>query len=264
VAGTFYPADDRSREALVDALLAGLPPVERCAPAAVMVPHAGLRFSGRVAADVWRRLRIPRDVLIIGPKHTHHGVDWAVAPHDLWHLSETSRLRGGPDLAQQIAARVPGMQLDSEAHRHEHGIEAQLPLLYRFAPQARVAAIAMHGGTLTELRRAAAGLAEWIRSLKQPPLMVISSDMNHFADDTENRRRDRVALEALATGDAKTLLSVCQAENVTMCGRIPAAITLLTLKALGWRPNYREIAYATSADVSGDRSRVVGYAGVLL
>ncbi len=48
-----------------------------------------------------------------------------------------------------------------------------------------------------------------------------------------------------------------------MCGQVPAALVLLTLKALKQTAKYNEIAYATSADVSGDRSRVVGYAGVL-
>ncbi len=48
-----------------------------------------------------------------------------------------------------------------------------------------------------------------------------------------------------------------------MCGQLPAALVLLTLRAMGREVCYNEIAYATSADISGDRSRVVGYAGVL-
>ena len=48
-----------------------------------------------------------------------------------------------------------------------------------------------------------------------------------------------------------------------MCGQLPAALILLTLKAMQKKVKYNEIAYATSGDISGDRSRVVGYAGVL-
>ncbi len=263
VAGMFYPADDHGREQLVDELLAGLAEVKPHTVAAAMVPHAGLHYSGKVAADVWRRIKLPESVLIIGPKHTADGVDWAVAPHDVWQLSSTAEMAGDVELARRIAESVPGMELDANAHQREHGIEVQLPLLYRLAPQTRVAAIAMSGGTYEELESTAAALADCLASFEKPPLLVISSDMNHFADDEENRRRDKLALAALEKNDPHGLLQVCAEENISMCGQVPAALVLLTLKAMKQNAKYSKIAYATSADVSGDRSRVVGYAGVL-
>ncbi len=48
-----------------------------------------------------------------------------------------------------------------------------------------------------------------------------------------------------------------------MCGLLPAVIVLETLRQLGTLQKCRRVAYATSADVSGDTSRVVGYAGML-
>ena len=51
---------------------------------AVMVPHAGLVYSGRLAAETLRHVRIPETVIIIAPKHTRNGVEWAVAPHSVW------------------------------------------------------------------------------------------------------------------------------------------------------------------------------------
>ena len=259
----FYPAGDAEREWLVDELLNGLPPVKPTTVEAAMVPHAGLRYSGRIAADVWRRIKMPESVLIIGPKHTADGVDWAVAPHDVWRLSADASMAGNVELAHQIAESVPGMQLDAAAHAREHGTEVQLPILYRIAPSVRVAAIAMAGATVEELEQAAGALAELLQSLDKPPLLVISSNMNHFADDVENRRRDRIALAALQRNDPRELLQRCAEENISMCGQIPAALVLLTLQAMARQVNYREIGYATSGDVSGDLSRVVGYAGVL-
>lgn len=263
VAGTFYPADDHERESLVDDLLQGLPKVRPGAVEAAMVPHAGLHYSGQIAADVWRRIKIPESVLIIGPKHTAEGVDWAVAPHDVWKLSDSASLAGDVELSQRIAEAVPGMQLDAGAHAREHGIEVQLPILHRLAPQVRIAAIAMADATWTELEKAAQALADLFTKIENPPLLVISSDMNHFADDVENRRRDRLALDALKKNEPRTLLEICAEENISMCGKIPAALVLMTLNAMKKRVGYQEIGYATSGDVSKDRSRVVGYAGVL-
>jgi AmmeMemoRadiSam system protein B len=263
VAGMFYPASDAERESVVDELFEGLPEVRPRMVSAAMVPHAGLRYSGRIAADVWRRIELPETVLIIGPKHTADGVDWAVAPHDVFQLSATVALPGNAELATQLADAVPGMQLDAAAHRREHGSEVQFPILYRLSPQTKVVAIAMHGGSLSELQEAAKALASWLRGLEKPPLLVISSDMNHFADDQENRRRDKLALAMLEQNDPAGLLSVCAEENISMCGQLPAALVLLTLKELGKKAVYEQIAYGTSGDVSGDFSRVVGYAGVL-
>ena len=264
VAGAFYPAEDAARDAQVDELLAGLPEVEQKTVAAAMVPHAGLRYSGKIAADVWRRIKLPKRVLIIGPKHTADGLDWAVAPHDQWFLSDTAKMAGDVELAKQIADAVPGMKLDAAAHRSEHGIEVQLPLLHRLAPEAKIAAIAMSGASVEQLRTAAKALASCLADMKDPPLLVISSDMNHFADDEENRRRDRMALNALSQSDPEGLLKICQQENISMCGQVPAALILMTLQELNHPTEYTEIGYGTSGDTTGDLSRVVGYAGVLL
>lgn len=264
VAGMFYAANDAEREAEVDGLLRGLQPVEKRKAFAVMVPHAALRFSGHVAAEVWRRIKVPSRVLIIGPKHTPDGVDWAVAPHDHWRISETVSIHGDAQMARELAERIPGMQLDAAAHRREHGIEVQLPLMKRFCPDVRLAAIAMHGANVTELDAAAKTLADWIKQHEDPPLLVISSDMNHFAEDRENRRRDRLALDAFATGDGAKLLKVCGEENISMCGQIPAALVLMVNRHLGRDWRCEEIAYATSADCGGSPQRVVGYAGVVI
>ncbi|TWU36636.1 hypothetical protein Q31b_49170 [Novipirellula aureliae] len=262
VAGTFYPAKDVEREQIVDECFKGLPEIEKQTVAAAMVPHAGLRFSGRIAADVWRRIELPETVLIIGPKHTRDGVDWAVAPHDFFQISPTAGLPGDAVLAQQLANAVPGMQLDAAAHRREHGSEVQFPILYRLNAKTKVVSVAMQGGSIDELAEAARALANWLRGLEKPPLLVISSDMNHFAEEDETRRRDKLALDMLRANDPAGLLSICAEEDISMCGQIPAALVLLTLKELGKQVDYQQIAYGTSADVSGDRSRVVGYAGV--
>ena len=263
VAGRFYPGDDAARESMVDRLIDGLAPSEKRKAFAVMVPHAGLQFSGRVAADVWRRIEVPGRVLIIGPKHTPDGADWAVAPHDHWQFSPTAEISGDSEMAFELAERIPGMELDSRAHAREHGIEVQLPLMYRFCPQTKLAAIAMHGGTLADYDAVSTELAAWIKQQEDPPLLVVSSDMNHFADDVENRRRDRLALDALATGDGAELLRVCREENISMCGQVPAAIVLMVMRKLGRSAKGEEIAYATSAEFGGGKDRVVGYAGVI-
>jgi AmmeMemoRadiSam system protein B len=262
VAGKFYPADPAELAKLV----------ERCFPTdsvepelwpAVMVPHAGLVYSGRIAADTLRRVRIPKTVIVIGPKHTPHGVEWAVAPHETWSIPGAT-LPADPQLARKLAEAIEGLELDAAAHAQEHAIEVELPFLARLAPDTKVVGIAIGAGDLPRCRRIADGLATVIRSLPEPPLLVISSDMNHFASDAENRRLDEIALRAMETLDFDVLYKTVTGQHISMCGLLPAVIVLQTLHQLGRLTRIKRVAYGTSADTSGDKSRVVGYAGMLI
>jgi AmmeMemoRadiSam system protein B/AmmeMemoRadiSam system protein A len=262
VAGRFYPADVAQLGELVDQCLAGETVAPEAWPAA-MAPHAGLIYSGRLAADVLRRVKIPQTVIVIGPKHTPLGVDWAVAPHQTWSIPGAT-LPADPRLARQLVEAIPGLELDAAAHQQEHAIEVELPFLARLSPATKVVGIAIGAGDLQTCRRFADGLARVISTLPQQPLLVISSDMNHFAEDAENRRLDELALAAMERLDPELLLSTCQRHHISMCGVLPAVIVMETLRRLGGLTNTRRVGYATSADVSGDTRRVVGYAGMLL
>ncbi|MFM9114623.1 MAG: AmmeMemoRadiSam system protein B [Planctomycetota bacterium] len=262
VAGTFYPSDSWELRQMSLQLLAKSQRWAEAWPAA-MVPHAGLIYSGQLAAAVLNRLEFPQQIIVIGPKHTRLGVPWAVAPHETWSLPGCT-VQSDLALAQQLAANIPGLQLDAAAHEREHAIEIELPFLSLLAPQSRVVGLAIGAATYEECREFAAGLARVLQSLQPRPLLLISSDMNHFATDTENRRLDQIALAAMQTLDPQKLFAVVREHNISMCGLIPAVIVMETLRQLGGLTHYEQVGYSTSAEVSGDTSRVVGYAGVLL
>ncbi len=262
VAGRFYPD---TPEAL-DQLLNDLWPTGPASPArwpAAMVPHAGLVYSGAIAADVLRRIDIPPVVIVIGPKHTRLGVPWAVAPVATWHLPGTT-VAGDLAWARRLAEAIDGLTLDAAAHQSEHAIEVELPILHRLAPDVRVVGVAISGGSLDVLHRAADQLAGLLDDAEEHPLLLISSDMNHFANDDETRRLDRLALDAMSTGEPDRLYEVVHDHRISMCGVLPAVLVLSTLQRLGHRLRCEEVAYDTSARVTGDRSRVVGYAGMLI
>ena len=260
-AGTFYPAESTALQELVTSLL-GEPAASKTSWPAVMVPHAGLIYSGAIAAQTLKQIEIPETVIIIGPKHTQLGVQWAVAPHQRWSIPG-AELAADPVLAQQLADQIDGLQLDAAAHQQEHSIEVELPLLAQLAPQSQIVGIALGRGSWQQCLDFASGLATVIRQQPRPPLLVVSSDMNHFASDEENRRLDEIALTALETLDPATVFKTVTEQNISMCGLIPAVIVMETLRQLNSLTTSERTGYTTSADVSGDTSRVVGYAGML-
>jgi AmmeMemoRadiSam system radical SAM enzyme/AmmeMemoRadiSam system protein B/uncharacterized protein (TIGR00296 family) len=269
IANAFYPADVDARAKMVQEFdeqskVKSLPDTY-----AIMTPHAGLRFSGQVAMDAWRSAPLTDDdsgrtLVIIGPKHTNLGADWAVSPSDAWELPGGWRLECDQELAKKIVEQIPGMEFDAAAHMREHGAEIQLPILEHLtrsqANLPKVVCIAMSGATWEEIETAAKQLASVLKSCSRMPLLVISSDMNHFTDDIENRRRDHLALDALKSTDPRRLLETCRREQISMCGVIPAALVMSTLQAMELPFQVEELSYDTSATASKDRDRVVGYA----
>ncbi len=261
VAGTFYPATAKEVDRALDEMFAERPQPESCP--AVMVPHAGWVYSGRLAAKVLSRVEIPGRVIILCPKHRPGGAEWAVAPHGSWALPG-GRVESDPELARQLSEGISGLELDAAPHREEHAVEVQLPLLARLAPHARAVGITIGGGELSSLLRFGQQMAEVLGAMAQRPLLVISSDMNHFADETETRRLDRLALDAMETLDPARLYETVRGRRISMCGMMPAVIVMETLRQWGRLGRCRLVGYTTSAEASGDTGRVVGYAGVLL
>jgi AmmeMemoRadiSam system radical SAM enzyme/AmmeMemoRadiSam system protein B/AmmeMemoRadiSam system protein A len=261
VAGKFYPGEPDEMAKMLEEMLAD--DAEPGDWPAVLVPHAGWIYSGRLAAATLQRVRIPETVIIIAPKHSRFGSEWAVAPHRIWEVPGGS-LPSDPELARRLAEAIPGLELDAAAHQYEHAIEVQLPILARLAPGTRVVGITVGAGDMKRCREFAEGLAGVLRELDPRPLLIISSDMNHFASDEENRRLDAIALDAVQSLDPAAVYdTVVSRHNISMCGVRPAVMVMETLRQLGQLDKCERVGYATSGDVSGDKNRVVGYAGLL-
>jgi AmmeMemoRadiSam system protein B/AmmeMemoRadiSam system protein A len=262
VAGSFYPSEADGLAKLLDGLLpASAGPKGRWS--AAIVPHAGLVYSGRLAASVLAEVEIPETVIVIGPKHTRWGVEWAVAPHEKWLLPGLE-VDSDPVLAEQLASSIEHLQLDAAAHAREHAIEVELPLLARLAPTSRVVGIAIGAASLTECGEFAKAMAQVLQRRSDRTLLVISSDMNHFANQNETLRLDEMALQAIVALDPEGLHAVCIRHQISMCGMLPAVIVMQTLRLMGGLTHCRRVGHTTSAEVTGDTQRVVGYAGMLL
>lgn len=234
---------------------------------AALVPHAGWIYSGRLAAATLKRVEIPETVVVFAPKHRAEGADFAVMPAERWDVGGGESVPSDPDFVERFVAAVPPFRKDAVAHRREHAVETLVPLIARFAPAAKVVGAVIGRATVDELTAAAANFAEFLqneeKSGKNAPLILISSDMNHFSNDETTRRLDALALDALESLDPTRLWETVRREKISMCGVLPAFFVLTALGKIGKLGKAVKIGYATSGDSSGDRERVVGYAGYL-
>jgi AmmeMemoRadiSam system protein B len=102
-----------------------------------------------------------------------------------------------------------------------------------------------------------------IHDLGERVLIVASSDMNHYEDDATTRVKDGKAIERILALDARGLHETILNESISMCGFGPAVAMLTAANKLGAQ-KAELVQYATSGDTSGDREKVVGYAGIAI
>ena len=198
--------------------------------------------------------------MIFAPKHRAEGASWAIVPCSAWEFGG-GKLDADRSLAERIVAAVPRVSFDETAHRREHAIEVQLPLLARLAPRVNVVGGVIGFASLDALLESAKQFGQLLQSMEKMPLLIISSDMNHFENEKRTRALDAKALAALETLDPAKLYETVTENGITMCGIAPACFVLAALREAGKLHTWEKIGYTTSAESSGETDRVVGYAG---
>jgi len=263
VAGRFYPA---GADQIAAELARMMPPADRArTAAAVMCPHAGWVYSGAVAGHVLSLVRVPRRVVVLCPNHTGRGARVAIDVSGAWR-TPVGDVPIDEELAAALVAECHGLRdarADRAAHAHEHAIEVLVPMLRARQPDLRLVPVVVGPLAAGECTALGEALARAVAQMGEDVLVVASSDMSHYLPDAETRRRDRLALDALLAGDEARLLATCREHDVSMCGVRPAAAMLAYARARGAAAP-ELVDYATSGDAFGDRSSVVGYAGVVV
>jgi AmmeMemoRadiSam system protein B len=227
-----------------------------------IVPHAGYVYSGPVAGAVYARLEIPRTVMILCPNHTGRGAPAALDPSDSWRtpLGDVPIDRR---LAERLLALAPSLREDREAHAREHSLEVQLPFLQTRRPDVRFVPVCLGAPDLDLCREVGEALARIRAEEIEPPLILASSDMNHYEPREVGRAKDDRALARVVALDPEGLFQTVVAEDISMCGFLPSTALLVAARAAGAR-SASVVARRDSGDETGDPSSVVGYAGVIV
>jgi hypothetical protein len=255
VAGRFYTDDPEQLRGVVRRHLGADRPDAPSgpAPAALIAPHAGYRYSGPTAGAGWATLAVadapPDRVVLVGPSHRVPvggpgvGVSSAIA----WRTP-----LGDVPLDGEAAAALleDGLAVVADdAHAPEHSLEVHLPfLLEAIGP---VPVVPLVTGRCPAEAAAAALRRLWDGDRT---VVVVSSDLSHYLPDDEARARDDRTLGAIVEGRIDDI------GPDDACGRVAVGALLLAARSHGIAPSV--VAVATSADSAGDSARVVGYASV--
>jgi AmmeMemoRadiSam system protein B/AmmeMemoRadiSam system protein A len=254
-AGSFYPADAAELRQLIDQLthhaLASHPKIaERKSLRALLLPHAGYRYSGATAAHAARVLSENQfaNVLLMGPDH-FLGFSTAAIPAVESFRSPLGLVPVSP-AARALLQQSDLFQALPPADDREHSLETLLPFLQVYLRSFELIPVVVGRAHINRLTAALAPVVD------HQTLVVVSSDLSHFLPYVEAQAQDRTTIDAILSGDLPALLRRANAA----CGMDAIAILLNMAARWGWRPLLLD--YRNSGDTAGDRSRVVGYAAI--
>ena len=267
VAGSFYPAEAQElRETLEECFVSSpLGPRGSRSPLQSliggMVPHAGYSYSGACAAHLYARLdpSVQR-VLILGVNHRAMGYKAALSPWDYWQ-TPLGKVAIDQELNEWLQRRVPFLETDGLAHSREHSIEVQLPFLQSVLTAFTFLPISLSYLSLAECAELGRAVAETCLSQTNRPVILASSDLNHYGSPTVTQKLDQMALEKVLARNPQELLEVVEEENISMCGVIPTAVLLFAVNTLGVT-KAQLLKHCHSGDAAPMRE-VVGYASAV-
>ena len=263
VAGTWYPASAAVLARQLDDYLESAErdsthtPPPHADIVALIAPHAGLMYSGPVAACAYQLLqsRQYESIVLVGPSHYVAFEGVAIATDDefetpLGPLPVDASLRDAMRSACQLIVDR------RDAHLREHSLEMQLPFIARLVPSMPIVPLVMGlqtRGTSVALGEALADVCRGRRVL-----LVASSDLSHFHDAETAARLDHEVIAQVDRLDDDGLMALLERRAEHACGGGPMVAVLRAARHLGAHTS-RVLRYADSGDVSGDKSSVVGY-----
>ncbi len=252
-AGSWYPAQPNTLQQLLDDFMRQAFPVGDVSPRGIVVPHAGIVYSGPVAASAYAALDRDYDVVVLlGTSHRYRFDTLSV------YAGKSLETPLGPlPVHRAIAATLLAHEECSfipEVHEQEHSLEMQYPFVrYRLGgiPVVPIMAASEHSAGVAET------ISDAVRSHAQKPLFIASTDLSHYHPYEEAQRLDRRTADAIAAGAIDAL------DEESLCGK-PSVKLFLNIMEI-YRAHGSVVDLRTSGDIRPETKSggVVGYAAIV-
>ena len=269
VSGTFYPENEKKLKNLIhDCFMHPIGP-GKISPTdsyekiyGVICPHAGFVYSGPVACHSFYSLSASSSnlAIIVGPNH--YGIGQNVASMiDVSWKTPLGLVEVDSDSVLELREHLDILEIDSFSHSKEHSIEVQIPMLQDvFSDEMKILPISLinqEQKTATLVGSAIAKIAQ-----EKDALLIGSSDFTHYEENEFAHRQDLALIDPILKLDVDEFYKILHERKVTACGFGAIASIMTACKELGATQG-KLLKYATSGDVSGDKSSVVGYASII-
>jgi AmmeMemoRadiSam system protein B len=274
VSGIFYSSD---KEQLLDELKGcftnkifgpgRLPPSDEARKIyGIVSPHAGYLYSGSVAANGYYNISSSKfdNVILVGPNHYGLGSYVATTMDGIWE-SPIGDVPVNSQVAKDIASKAASMDDDEFAHSRDHCLEVQIPFLLYSSEKFRIVPIILTNQDEYIALEVGTAISDTVKewaSKEKEFMLIASSDFTHYEPNPEAHRKDSQLIKSILSLDISAFYSTLRQYNVSACGYGAIATIMVAAKNLGATQG-ELLRYATSGDVTGDKSSVVGYSSIL-
>ena len=273
VAGQFYPESALRLQDFLNEFLVSPSLCDSATVTALIVPHAGLRYSGETAASAFSVVDPARwrHIVLIGPTHHRWFDGIAVAPHDFFR-TPLGDVPVDTAVCNALVAADPLFEMNEDAHAPEHALEVELPFIQHLMPECPIIPLVCGNLTPDEIRKAAAALDAVLPS---ETLFVVSSDFTHYGErfdyvpfaETEAPealpKLDHGAIDEIIRQDTNGFMRYCERTGTTICGQRPIAIMLALHELRQAGGDFELLHYTNSGEILEDYSSTVSYAAIV-
>ena len=274
----FYPDNARELRALIDQsfsnqrfgpgkILTSTPSVNRQHRKiyGILSPHAGYVYSGAVAANGFYEVASVnfRDVIMVGPNHYGIG-SWAAAMKDGVWETPLGDIQVNSQMAEKIRRRSAALDFDDYAHSRDHCLEVQLPFLQCIKQDFKIVPVVLVSQNRDIALDLGNAISQTIKEMDtlESTLLLASSDFTHYEPNSEAHKKDGELIKTILSLDVNKFYTILERMNISACGYGAIATMMVAAKNLG-ATRGELLKYATSGDVTGDVSAVVGYSSIV-
>lgn len=268
VAGSFYPADKKLLNQQLDGFLQKAQKVKIAGKRRILiVPHAGIVYSGQVAGWGFKQIEKAgfKRVILLGPSHQAWFNHAAVDSSGLWQ-TPLGKVAIDEDFANRLIDEKQ-ILADKTPFTFEHSLEVELIFLQKVLPDFTIVPILVSNPSNQLIDSLAEKLAQ---NFDDQTLLVVSSDLSHYPPYETANQADKETINGILSGKKETFeetIKTVEGKNypgleTAACGQKAISVALKTAQLLEVT-NFQKIKYQNSGDVSGDKSRVVGYVAII-
>lgn len=267
----FYPNSPRELEQIIDQSFRntqfgpGRPPPsnKKRKVYGIVSPHAGYVYSGSVAANGFFEISslVFDDVVMVGPNHYGIGKGVAIMREGVWS-TPLGEVQINSRLTQDIASKSSVTDFNDAAHTKDHCLEVQIPFLQYMKKEAQIVPIILIMQDIDTAFDLGKAIADTVAEKVDNTLLIASSDLTHYEPNAEAHRKDNELIKAVLSLDVYKFYAVLERLDVSACGYGAIASIMVAAKSLGATKG-ELLRYATSGDVTGESSAVVGYSSIV-
>ena len=268
VAGMFYPGEKNElKQSIKESFLhkfgpGKIPPSQiKKKIYGIICPHAGYMYSGPIACQSFYAISadLPELFIIVGPNHWGVGCNVATMKNSKWQ-TPLGEVEIDSETAEEISKIADVIDIDSFSHSREHSLEVQIPIIQEMSTNFKIVPIALIDQSKEVAVEVGTAMAEIAK--KKKVMIIGSSDFTHYEPNEFAHEQDSALIEPILRLDVDEFYQVLQERNVTACGYGAIAATMIACKKMGATKG-ELLKYATSGDITGDTSSVVGYGSII-